>query len=524
MNARRRNPHARPGATLRLSGTSDAGDWPSLLLELRDLFAEAAHRHPEARPTRLDLVLAPQRLSPPPAGSAEPPGWRELLAWLEARAAHGLVYAVHQPRQRRLPAHRLLLRLRLPARPDKNVPKNWPSPASGDVSTYSSDTPCPRLVQPTGDLSMNASFRPHPQHPPGERSAGQAKPAPATRGAGAWRRLCQIIEDRLFGPPADWHEDDERLDEPALAPQRVAEPTQAWLQAFNNALTDATALLLRDYVEPVHADDPSTGFSVRSIEVALPEVYAPGLRTIAQMPSEARQRITIARCLKAPGAAEQLEFDKFRGLNVVAPETLVDGYLVHTLLAGDGARLHATFRFSGDYVTLRRHAAGGSAAPTVDANASASANASAAPATAPATAPTTPLRAPACTPLRAAAPLPVLYLRLLGDGDERRHPVYAGQFPLTIGCAPSGEHTLSVHAGRRDANGKSSFVSGDHLQITAYDSTTRIVSLRNLGRNGSYLGDAAQPERFTLLAGSSQIISLGGDGGEGTVQLRIETP
>lgn len=148
MNARRRNPHARPGATLRLSGTSDAGDWPSLLLELRDLFAEAAHRHPEARPTRLDLVLAPQRLSPPPAGSAEPPGWRELLAWLEARAAHGLVYAVHQPRQRRLPAHRLLLRLRLPARPEKMCRKTGRRPPAATSLPIAATHPAQGLFNP----------------------------------------------------------------------------------------------------------------------------------------------------------------------------------------------------------------------------------------------------------------------------------------------------------------------------------------------------------------------------------------
>lgn len=518
MNAAHASHNARAGATLRLLGASDATDWPSLLVELRDLFAEAAHRHPDARPTRLDIVLAPQRLSPPPASSAEAAGWCELLAWLAAHEAHGLAYAVHQPRQRRLRAHRLLLCLRLPARPEKNSPKIWPLPASANVSTCSGELRRPTLVQPTGELSMNASFRPYPQHPPGKHSAGQRKPARTTGVADALRRFWEKIERPLFGPAADWQEETDLVDEPPPGPRHAAELRQSWLQAFNNALTEATALLLRDYVEPVHADDPSTGFSVRSIEVALPEVHAPGLRTIADMPSEARQRITIARCQKAPGAAEQLEFDKFRGLNVVAPETLVDGYLVHTLLAGDGARLHATFRFSGDYVTLRRRASANGEAP-----------AAARPRLPEGTdgAPGTPLRSPACTPLRVAQRAtepPLLYLRLLGDGDERRHPVHAGQFPLTIGCAPSGEHTYTVHAGRLDADGKSSFVSGDHLQIIAYDSSTRLVSLRNLGRNGSYLGRAVQPERFTLCAGSGEIVSLGGSDGEGTAQLRIETP
>lgn len=371
----------------------------------------------------------------------------------------------------------------------------------------------------------------------------------------AARSLWQKLEDYLFGPTdLPWSQgaggtDDPLLNDPKVAPDLPPPPpsTPSWLQAFNNSLTHATALFIRDYVEPLHADDPSTGFAVRAIDAALPDANFPGLRTIADMPAETRNRIAMLRCLKAAGAKEQLEFDKFYGLNIVAADSLVEGFLVRTLVASDGMRLNVTFRFSGEYVTLKTPAAPDVIATPTPAAAEKKPTAEVVAAEpelvpppvimddivpeAPREYSATPLRATrpqpeySSTPLRAALgkeQRPIFYVTVLEPGSDRRIPIYADAFPVSIGCDPKGKTDIVVHPHRLSPAGEASFVSAQHLELVEYDAATRIVFVKNLGKNGSYFAGAALPERFTLSPSSKKTLLLGGPEGEGVAQVRIE--
>lgn len=369
----------------------------------------------------------------------------------------------------------------------------------------------------------------------------------------AARSLWQKLEDYLFGPTdLPWPQGEGGTDpngpngDPDLPPPPP--PTPSWLQAFNNSLTHATALFIRDYVEPLHADDPNTGFAVRAIDAALPDANFPGLRTIADMPAETRNRIAQLRCLKAEGAKQQLEFDKFYGLNIVAADSLVEGFLVRTLVASDGMRLNVTFRFSGEYVTLKKPQATEVIAaptpapvekmPTPEDEAVVPEVVQPLPVImndivleAPRKSSATPLRAVrhqseySSTPLRVSLSKeqhPIFYVTVLESGSDRRIAIYADAFPVSIGCDPKGKTDIEVHPHRLSPSGEASFVSAQHLELVEYDAATRIVFVKNLGKNGSYFAGAALPDRFTLSPSSQKTLFLGGPEGEGVAQVRIE--
>ena len=381
-------------------------------------------------------------------------------------------------------------------------------------------------------MTMNAT---NPMHP-GERQ---------TLVKALWRRL----GDWIFGewppaPPAG-AEADAPVD-PVVEP-----PSLSGLQAFNQALTEATARFIRDYVDPVHAEDAQTGFRLRSIEAAMPADH-PLLRIVAEMPGETRNRIAHVRCLKARGAREQLLFDDFYGLDVVAPEMLVDGYLVRNLLASEGSRLSLVFRFAGDYATIPAAAArplppaendaagesvlqgrsgcGGLRRPLAENDAADESVLDSRrdttlrpPSRDETDAPADPRHTTLRPPRRDAGPPVLFYLRLRDAAGEKRLPVHADMLPLTIGSAPRGKHDLTVHADRLAAAGRERFVSGEHLTLVDYHPASRQLYVHNRGLNGTFAGDRRLDERCTLRAGEQPTLSLGGAAGEaGTASLRIE--
>lgn len=526
----------------RLVANSLAADWRTLRQDIYHHYAAARHRHPDAVDWRLELIIDPRRL-PIDAGDALPDALRRLHTALNtlglshavhARLAAGRHWAGAGGGQRApRPAHRLVFDYRVaddeknspnspvhPALPTSTVVKRPPSGAPRPATHAAQEKKMPIVTRPPSvsntppttpkAMTMNAMNATNPMHT-GERQALVKA---------LWRRF----GDWIFGewppaPPADAEAD-------AAVDPVVEPPSLSGLQAFNQALSEATARFIRDYVDPVHAEDAQTGFRLRSIEAAMPAGH-PLLRLIAEMPGETRNRIAHRRCLKAHGAREQLLFDDFYGLDVVAPETLVDGYLVRNLLASEGSRLSLVFRFAGDYATIP--AAAGTRPPAENDAAGESVLDSQSDTKvrpprrdetdAPADSSHTRVR----PPQRDAGPPALFYLCLQEAAGEKRLPVHAGMLPLTIGSAPRGPHDLTVHADRLDAAGRESFVSGEHLTLVDYHPASRQLYVHNRGRNGTFAGDRRFGERFTLPAGEQPTLSLGGPAGEaGTASLRIE--
>jgi len=344
----------------------------------------------------------------------------------------------------------------------------------------------------------------------------------------AKRSLWGKLEELIFGKPHDpWQEvrTDNTLPEAGRGEMPPSLPVP-WLQAFNNALTDATASFIRDYVAPLHAEDRKAGFLLRSIEVAIPDDKLPALRVIAEMPAETRNRIAQTRCLKAPGAKEQLVFDQFYGLNVVASDTLVDGFLLRALVASESSRLNLTFRFSGDYTSLPDTIADlipdETAIPFERKPLEVVRNEG----------PGTKIRSPrpADTGMhttlrmpRGDSRQPLFYVTILEKAGEQRVPVDLGMLPLTIGAAPKHGRGITIHPERCTGAGGERYISGEHLELIEYNPTTRLLYVNNKGQNGTYEGGIRLSDRFTLNPASKKTLSLGGpEGEEGVAQVRIE--
>ncbi|HPP46407.1 MAG TPA: hypothetical protein PLF25_02755, partial [Accumulibacter sp.] len=351
----------------RFAADSRAADWPALRQDIHHHYAAARHRHPAATDWRLELIIDPRRL-PVGAAGALPDG----LRWLHgALNALGLAHAVHarlvhgrQPSAGGdAPAHRLVFHYRLVAADEKKSP-NSPARPDRPASTVFERPPA-GAPRPATRAAQEKKM-PRVTPPPSVSNTPPTTPKVLTMNATnpiqtLVQTLVRRLGDWIFGewppaPPAGAQAD-------APVDPLVEPPSLSGLQAFNQALTEATARFIRDYVDPVHAEDEQTGFRLRSIEVAIPDAGHPLLRLIAEMPGETRNRIAHRRCLKAHGAGEQLLFDDFYGLQVVAPEALVDGYLVRNLLASEGSRLPLVFRFEGDYAVIPGAAAAAEAPP-----------------------------------------------------------------------------------------------------------------------------------------------------------------
>lgn len=507
---------------------SHAHTWQALHADIQRLFAAARHRHLQAHHWQLKLILDP-RLLPVGQPSAPP----ELLALHAALDDDGLAHAVHTHLDGHgdggEPGHHLIFHYTLEKnQPACSKPSGFRYPPHVSISTQPGYAPSERHAPPPGTPRQPITSAPETTMPDFTiRPTTPANPQPQEQAAMphdrqpeiAKRSLFNKLEELIFGKPHDaWHEP--RTENPP--PDPVPQAPVPLLQAINNAITDATARFIRDYVAPLHADDPQTGFLLRSIEVAIPDNNLAALRVIAEMPAETRNRIAQTRCLKAHGAKEQLVFDQFYGLNVVASDTLVEGFLLRTLVATEGSRLNLTFRFSGDYVSIPDAALAPipdemvipDAGPTLQLVRNADSGTRIRPPR-----PAEAHKGTRIRPPRNDSAQALFYVTVVQKAGEQRVPVDIKMLPLTIGTAPKHGRGITLHP----EPSADSFVSGEHLELIDYNPTTQLLYVNNKGRNGTYEGSTRLAERFTLKPASQKLLTLGGpEGEEGVLQVRIE--
>lgn len=531
----------------KLTACSNTRNWRALHEEIQRLYAAARHRYPRADHWWLSLMVDPRLL---PVGQAKAPSG--LMTLHAALSEAGLFHAVDarlDDSRGGPPCHRITFHFR----PYKNrTIFSKPSGAHYTPGVYFNTQPdCANPERPPPYFKVQTGSRPNPCAQEIEMPDFTIRPAmfanTLTKENAAMpndhkqeiakRSLLSKLEELIFGKPHDpWLEI--RTDD--IPPEEGRGDVAPPLQAFNNALTDATASFIRDYVAPLHAEDRKTGFLLRSIEVAIPDANLPVLRVIAEMPAETRNRIALARCLKAQGAKEQLVFDQFYGLNVVASDTLVDGFLLRPLMASEGSRLNLTFRFSGDYVSLPETIADlipdETSIPVERKPLELVRNESPdAQNRSPRTADPgkhTPIRMPRPadpgkhTPIRmprSDSPQPLFYITIIEKAGEQRIPVDLKMLPLIIGTAPKHARDITIHPDRSVGAGIESFTSGEHLEIIEYNPATQLLYVNNKGRNGTYEGGIRLTDRFTLKLAGKKLLSLGGpEGEEGVAQLRID--
>ena len=506
----------------KLVAFSHASNWRALHGEIQHLFAAARHRHPRAEHWWLKLILDPRLL---PVGQAEAsPGLMALHAALKDQGLAHAVDACFDDSNGGPPGHRLVFRY--VAYKNRKILSKPSGSRLTPIVFFTTQPDCATaqnrfLIKPTPEIAMpDFTIRPEKSaHNPTQENTAMPRDQhhEATK-----RSLWGKLEELIFGKPHDPWQETRTEDPPPPPPLPVP-----LLQAFNNALTDATASFIRDYVAPLHAEDRNTGFLLRSIEVAIPDDKLPALRVIAEMPAETRNRIAQTRCLKAPGAKEQLVFEQFYGLNVVASDTLVDGFLLRALVASESSRLNLTFRFSGDYTSLpdtiadlipdetvipferkplelvRNEGPGTTIrSPRRDD-----------------TGMHTTIRMP-----RGDSKQPLFYITILEKTGEQRVPVDLGMLPLTIGAAPKHGRDITIHPERCAGAGGERYISGEHLELIEYNPTTRLLYVNNKGQNGTYEGGTRLSDRFTLNPAGRKTLSLGGpEGEEGVAQVRIES-
>lgn len=535
----------------KLTACSNTRNWRALHEEIQRLYSAARHRYPRAEHWRLSLIVDTRLLA---VGQAKAPSG--LMALHAALSEAGLFHAVDarlDDSRGGPPCHRITFHF-LPYKNRTIFSK--PSGLHYTPGVYFNTQPdCADLERPPPYFTVQTGSRPNPCAQEIEMPDFTIRPATfantLTKENAAMpndhkqeiakRSLLSKLEELIFGKPHDpWLEI--RTDDipPEEGRGDVAQPPVPWLQAFNNALTDATASFIRDYVAPLHAEDRKTGFLLRSIEVSIPDANLPALRVIAEMPAETRNRIAQTRCLKAQGAKEQLVFDQFYGLNVVASDTLVDGFLLRALVASEGSRLNLTFRFSGDYVSLPETIADlipdETSIPVKSKPLELVRNAR----------PDTGIHPPRTadpgkhTPIRMPRPVdtgkhtpirmprsdshqPLFYITIIEKAGERRVPVDIKMLPLTIGTAPKHTRDITIHPDRSVGACIESFISGEHLELIEYNPTTQLLYVNNKGRNGTYEGGIQLSDRFTLKLAGKKLLSLGGpEGEEGVAQVHIE--
>lgn len=356
-------------------------------------------------------------------------------------------------------------------------------------------------------------------------------------------------------------------------PEFTVEPpadAHSWVDSFNTALTEATASFILRYVDPLHREDPTIGFSVKKVKVGLRDAAAQCVRAIESMPIAMRNRIVQLRMKKAHGS-EQLAFDNFYGISITAEETLLDGQLIQTLVSYSGSRFVLKFEFEGEYVVLPdQHDIANDPAPSTD---SATTLGEPIQASKNEQSPTLPeyqdpdtdkpasltvkrlvsqetaLRIPTRPepqagispsretplniPITPARPIAArLHLRSLGS--ETFVDLYEDNFPYSIGRHPSFsgygvqgklDTTREPTKLLNDAepSGYTSYVSRNHIVLDQFDPVARQFNISSAkGKNGTFMNGSAMPKLFILPCSSDEWMSLGGEHGEGTLEIRFE--
>ena len=399
-------------------------------------------------------------------------------------------------------------------------------------------------------------------------------PAPRTRGTGmlAW----------LFGSPRK--EEDFSLanmplppaaSEPALSvePPQPPDSNCYWIETFFNAVTDAATKFTRRHVALLHREDPSTVYAVREIKIECKAAPAQFQRDLSSLPQAVFNRVMKNRVKNADGVNGMLVLDDYYGSTLVTDITLVEGQVVQTLVSYSGARFELKFAFQGDYITRPETPEAPAAEPepvvppseavkvdkpaavAADAGKPATADATATGRAGPYFAPGQDFQSVRGTMLRTRPPLeavpgvqhtvlrtlgapavtPLAMLRLRSLEQEVAVPLLEDNFPYTIGrhASFSGygvrgqqdvQSTQLLH--EKETADFVSFVSRDHIVLGGFDPVTRqfrVVAAK--GRNGSFFKDAAMPSHFLLPMAEmarGHWLKLGGTGGDGILELRIE--
>ncbi|MGZ8913830.1 MAG: hypothetical protein ACXW1Z_12085 [Methylobacter sp.] len=330
--------------------------------------------------------------------------------------------------------------------------------------------------------------------------------------------------DWLFGPA---EEIEKHRDDPIVDPLNTGgemEPTDSWLEAFNQALTQATADFIRKQVEPLHREDPSCGFSIRAVKVGMTEATRPCLEALEKLPPDLCGRIAKIRMQQAHGAL-QIRLDNFFGISIDADNALLDGPVVQTLVSYGGKRVQLKFRFDGDYVNLPSAATSSLPVETTDdvydwpcvTESTKEETPLARFSEPPSAKQETPLAQPAV--LRTQQVIAKLRVKPYG-GKETVVEIGENELPYTIGREPQG-HGFVIET---DNEGSTTAVSRKHLILQSFDTLTGHFFMYNQSRNGTYDKGRPMPERFIHTCAKDHWLSLGGFDGVGTVQISLELP
>lgn len=358
------------------------------------------------------------------------------------------------------------------------------------------------------------------------------------------------------------------LAEQETLPVWIDQSARSPLDAFKDAITDATRLFCEQYVYPLYGLDQRTKYRVTGIHMYVPPNKSSYLQVLEKLPIDVRNRMTRILVMAAPGAQNQLVIDDgFFGLSLDVEPAVVDGNTIRLIAAWSRDSAEVKLVFSGQYISVDPKPITPGAVPeraatlapaTVDeahavSNALASTNdlspavpgpetvavvqeAPVAPAPSSRQCIETPLGLPVLkpalgidTPLIKPSVRQIAQLRIqyAGQDQETTVAITPDMMPFVIGRehTSTGRFRHGISLGDPTDNNKALLVSREHLELNQFHAETSNFYFINHGfaRNGSYHQGSALSERFMLKAmAPGNVIQLGGSGGVGTVRITIE--
>ena len=176
-----------------------------------------------------------------------------------------------------------------------------------------------------------------------------------------WARIWGTKETTYKGDPLlDYPpiEVPEKGDEPKITGRNeeliVSAPSRSPLDAFKDAITDATRQFCEQNVHPIYSEDRQTKFRVTGIKMYVPKARNELMEVIEHLPIDVRNRLALLRAQGAPGALEQLVFDdSFFGITIDIEPAVIDGQYVSLITSWSKTSLDIKMAFSGQYVTVK---------------------------------------------------------------------------------------------------------------------------------------------------------------------------
>lgn len=361
---------------------------------------------------------------------------------------------------------------------------------------------------------------------------------------------------------------DSAFAEQETMPVWIDQSARSPLEAFKDAITDATRLFCEQYVYPLYGLDQRTKYRVTGIQMYVPPNKSSFLQVLEKLPIEVRNRMTRILVMAAPGAQDQLVIDdSFFGLSLDVEPVVVDGNTIRLIAAWSRDSAEVKLVFSGQYISVDPKPRTPEAAPERTATqalstageaqavsqASATTNAPppavpvaesvamvqeppVAPAPPPSQGVETPLGLPVLkpasgkdTPLIKPGVRQIAQLRIqyAGQDQETTVAITADMLPFVIGRehTSTGRFRHGISLGDPTDDNKALLVSREHLELNQFHAETSNFYFINHGfaRNGSYHQGSALSERFMLKAmAPGNVIQLGGSCGVGTVRITIE--